>query len=113
VRLVHDVSADGRWTVYVLISCDLRRTYVGITHDLDRRLAQHNGLAPGGARATRYGRPWRIAATFGPCSSRAEAQRAEARLKRERGRARLDCRSLQPSQQAGLLLGELGLGDET
>ena len=32
-------------------------TYVGITEDLDRRLAQHNGQRAGGAKATR-GKAW-------------------------------------------------------
>ncbi len=34
------------------------RTYVGITPDVDRRLAQHNGQQSGGAAATR-GHQWR------------------------------------------------------
>lgn len=90
LRLPHDCHVDGLWTVYVLISCDLRRTYVGITTDLDRRLEQHNGRQPGGARATRQGRPWRLAVTLGPCATRSEALRLEVALKRKRGRARFD-----------------------
>lgn len=79
----------ARWKVYVLVSRRAARTYVGISTDPRRRLAQHNGRAPGGARSTRAGRPWRIARTFGPFASRAEAQRIEALVKKLRSRARL------------------------
>jgi predicted GIY-YIG superfamily endonuclease len=77
------------WYVYVLESAPRRRTYVGVTTDPDRRLAQHNGERTGGAKATRAGRPWRLAATFGPFASRGEAQRAEWEIKTRPGRARL------------------------
>ena len=77
------------WTCYVLWSERLQRTYVGITTDLDRRLAQHQGERAGGARSTRAGRPWMLAATYGPYPDRAEASRVERRIKALRGRARL------------------------
>ncbi|HTM20435.1 MAG TPA: GIY-YIG nuclease family protein [Kofleriaceae bacterium] len=76
------------WVVYVLVSA-AGRTYVGITTDQGRRLAQHNGLARGGARATRAGRPWRVGATYGPFADRGSALRAEWAVKRLRGRRRL------------------------
>ena len=82
------LADDAAWTLYLLVSDSLTRTYAGIALDPERRLAQHNGEAPGGARATRAGRPWRLARTWGPYPDRAAAQRAEARLKRERGAAR-------------------------
>ena len=78
-----------RWQVYVLVSERLGRTYVGITTDADRRLAQHNGERAGGARATRAGRPWRLGALHGPYESRGQAQRVESALKKVRGRRRL------------------------
>jgi predicted GIY-YIG superfamily endonuclease len=77
------------WYVYVLLSADGRRTYVGVTTDLERRLSQHNGELPGGAKATRQGRPWSIGAHEGPLESRSEAQKIEYRLKRRRGLRRL------------------------
>lgn len=77
------------WTLYVLVSRTSAETYVGITTDLERRLEQHNGRLPGGARTTTRGRPWRVGASFGPFDSRAEAQRLERRLKRRRGPERL------------------------
>ena len=49
--------------VYLLQS--LRRTYIGATVDLQRRLRQHNGELVGGAKATR-GKKWeRIAYVSG------------------------------------------------
>lgn len=86
-KVPHD-SQD--WSVYVLVSECAARTYVGIALDTQRRLAQHNGALPGGARSTRGGRPWSLAATYGPFESRAEAQSIEYGLKRRRGLARLD-----------------------
>lgn len=77
------------WFLYVLVSETTGRTYVGITTAPTRRLLQHNGERPGGARATRAGRPWALGATYGPYGSRGEAQRAEHALKRRRGSDRL------------------------
>ncbi len=57
------------WTLYVLVSESTSETYVGITTDLERRLGQHNGERPGGARTTTRGRPWRIGVQFGPLRS--------------------------------------------
>ncbi|MBO4336284.1 MAG: GIY-YIG nuclease family protein [Desulfovibrio sp.] len=49
------------WYVY-LLSCADHSLYCGITTDLARRLAQHNGELPGGARYTRGRRPCRLLA---------------------------------------------------
>ena len=89
-------ARDG-WFVYVLLSRDARRTYVGISTDPERRLAQHNGERAGGARSTRAGRPWTRARLHGPYERRGDALRVERALKNRRGDARLlpldlDCR---------------------
>ncbi|NNE42794.1 MAG: GIY-YIG nuclease family protein [Gemmatimonadetes bacterium] len=65
------------WWVYVLRSERIRRTYVGVTTDPERRLAEHNGEKPGGAKSTRAGRPWGVAALYGPYKNQSEAQTAE------------------------------------
>ena len=78
------------WFVYVLVSCDETRTYVGIAHDPEERLLAHNGARPGGAKATRAGRPWTIGRTLGPYGGRARAQQVEWALKQYRGRDRLE-----------------------
>jgi len=77
------------WLVYVLVSESRSASYVGITTDLERRIEQHNGSLPGGARSTTYGRPWAIAMTHGPYATRGEAQSVEHELKRRRGTERL------------------------
>ncbi len=79
------------WFVYVLLS-RAGRTYVGVTTDVGRRLRQHNGDLRGGARATRAGRPWRMARVVGPLTTRGRAQAAEYVIKRLRGRRRLTAR---------------------
>jgi putative endonuclease len=86
---VADVEPETPWYAYVLLSAAETETYVGITTDLDRRLGQHNGEEPGGARSTTRGRPWRLGVSFGPYSTRAEAQRVEWSIKRRRGHDRL------------------------
>ncbi|MFV8755843.1 GIY-YIG nuclease family protein [Nannocystaceae bacterium ST9] len=76
------------WWLYLLRSA-AGRFYVGISNDLVRRLAQHNGEQPGGAKATRAGRPWQIVRRWGPFAHD-QAARLECDLKRRRGVKRLD-----------------------
>jgi putative endonuclease len=80
------VSDEPRWWLYLLRSTR-GRTYVGITTELERRLAQHNGQQPGGAKSTRAGRPWTLGRSWGPYS-RSEASAQEYQLKRRRGARR-------------------------
>ena len=82
--------ARKRWLCYVLLSDSAERSYVGITNDLDRRVAQHNGELPGGAKSTRAGRPWSVAIKHGPYATRSEALQVEYLVKRRRRAARLD-----------------------
>jgi structure-specific endonuclease subunit SLX1 len=44
----------------MLVNCTEKRTYIGSTNDLKRRIRQHNGEIKGGARATQTDRPWTI-----------------------------------------------------
>ena len=87
LRHVSDDPDAPRWWLYLLGSSS--RTYVGITTELERRLAQHNGELPGGAKSTRPGRPWVVLRQWGPYS-RSEASSHEYRLKRCPGRRRSD-----------------------
>jgi predicted GIY-YIG superfamily endonuclease len=77
------------WFVYVLRSSRARRTYVGISTDPSRRLEQHNGDRPGGAKSTRAHRPWQIGIVYGPFEGRSAASQCEAAVKRRRADARL------------------------
>lgn len=87
------MDVEPQWFVYVLLSSGgsrerARRSYVGISLDPARRLLQHNGELPGGAKSTRGGRPWRIGRVLGPYSGRGQAQQLEASLKKLSGEGR-------------------------
>ena len=74
-------EARRDWCVY-LLTCADGTLYCGVTSDLERRLAMHNGLLAGGAKYTRGRRPVRLAA----CQeglTRGEALRLEAKVKKK------------------------------
>jgi putative endonuclease len=77
-----EAAAAPRCFVYIIGSRRGRdrRTYVGWTLDLERRLAQHNSGS--GARSTR-GRDWLLLYAE-CCSSRGQAMSREWHLKRAR-----------------------------
>jgi putative endonuclease len=68
------------WHVYIL-ECADGSYYCGVTTDLARRLARHNGELPGGSRYTRGRRPVRLLAST-VVADKAEACRLEWRIKR-------------------------------
>ena len=68
------------WFVYMLRCAD-GTLYTGITTDVDRRVAEHNGDSGLGARYTRSRRPVTLAHVE-PARDRAEAARREAAIKR-------------------------------
>lgn len=70
----------GTWWVY-LLRCADGSLYTGITTDLERRLAEHNGDGPAGARYTRSRRPVQLA-WCEAAASRSEASQREAAVKR-------------------------------
>jgi putative endonuclease len=77
-RAATDPSATAPWYVYIL-ECRDGAYYVGITTDLQRRLAMHNGgLA---SRFTRVRRPVRYRYAE-PHVSRSAASKRELELKR-------------------------------
>ncbi|MEO0650575.1 MAG: GIY-YIG nuclease family protein [Planctomycetota bacterium] len=71
--------SENAWHVY-LLRCADGSLYAGITTDLERRLAEHNGERPGGARYTRARRPVELL-RHEPCADRADASRREHALK--------------------------------
>lgn len=78
--LAESLTMVPQWAVY-LLQCADGSLYTGVTVDLRRRLAQHNGERAGGPRYTRGRRPvqllwWELAA------DRSAAQRRESAIKR-------------------------------
>lgn len=71
---------EVEWQVY-LLQCADGSLYAGITRDINRRLQQHNGQLPGGARYTRGRRPAKVVWSEACCSKSAALQR-EAAVKR-------------------------------
>ena len=72
------MGAPGRWHFY-LLECSDGTLYAGITNDLERRLAMHNG-----GRASRYTRA-RLPVTLVYAEAhpdRSSASRREARVRR-------------------------------
>ncbi len=78
----------AEWFAYLLWSDSAERSYIGVSTEPERRLAQHNGDRVGGARSTRAGRPWVIQRLQGPFESRSTALRVEAAWKQQSGAAR-------------------------
>ena len=74
------VTQGAVWWVY-LLRCADDSLYTGITTNLDRRLAEHNGDGPAGARYTRSRRPVQLA-WCEAAASRSEASQREAAIKR-------------------------------
>ena len=69
-----------KWFVYLLECCD-GTLYCGITCDLGRRLDEHNGILPGGARYTRNRRPVQLVASVA-VENRSEASKLEYLVKK-------------------------------
>jgi Predicted endonuclease containing a URI domain len=67
------------WKVY-LLECVDGTYYCGVAKDVDRRLAQHNGQRPGGAKYTRPRRPVKLLA-FRICADKKSAYRLEYAVK--------------------------------
>lgn len=75
-----DPARMSQWYIY-LLRCADNSLYCGVTTDVERRLAQHNGEKPGGARCTRARRPVVLEACV-PCADRGSAQRYECSIKK-------------------------------
>jgi structure-specific endonuclease subunit SLX1 len=75
------VIKQQEWYVYILVSFDNIKTYVGITINPIRRLQQHNGVLKGGAKCTKALRPWKFQYVCGPYDNRATAAKLEYEIK--------------------------------
>jgi len=77
------------WHVY-LLRCADGTLYCGITTDMGRRLAEHNGEPPGaGAKYTRARQPVRLVACV-PCADKSAALRLELAVKKRPRAAKLN-----------------------
>ncbi|MDR2850515.1 MAG: GIY-YIG nuclease family protein [Desulfovibrio sp.] len=76
------------WHVY-LLECADGTLYCGITRNVQRRLAQHNGDIPGGARYTAGRRPSRLLASRA-CTHKGAALKLEMAVKARPSAKKLD-----------------------
>lgn len=76
------------WNVY-LLECADGTYYCGLAKRLDFRLAQHNGLRPGGAKYTRSRRPVKLLASRA-CGDKRTAYRLEYAVKAAPREKKLD-----------------------
>ena len=74
-----NTANTAAWLVY-LLECADGTLYCGVTNNMDRRLSQHNGQIPGGARYTRGRRPVLLLANRA-CGDKSEALRLEKAVK--------------------------------
>ncbi len=76
---------EKRWFVYILLN-KRNEAYTGVTFDTtpQRRVEEHNGKRPGGAKYTRARGPWELVYVESGFQDRSEAQAREAALKKDR-----------------------------
>ena len=72
--------------LYILYSESIDRYYIGITIELETRLARHNR---GGSKSTKRGVPWKLMHTE-LFSTKGEAMKRESYLKRQKSRKLLE-----------------------
>ena len=70
---------ESTWHVY-LLECADGTIYCGVAKDPVKRLAQHNGALPGGARYTCGRRPVRLLGSR-QCENKSEALKLELKIK--------------------------------
>ncbi|KAJ6844549.1 putative structure-specific endonuclease subunit slx1 [Iris pallida] len=75
------MTSSSAWSVYLIISSRLPKTYVGVTTNFSRRLKQHNGELKGGAKASSAGRPWTLVCIVRGFLNRSEACEFEYKWK--------------------------------
>lgn len=60
IKILNKMSQNEVHCVYMLYSPTMKRTYVGYTINVYKRIRQHNGEITGGAKTTMKGRPWKL-----------------------------------------------------
>lgn len=91
------------WCCYLLYSVNSKKTYVGVTCDIGRRLRQHNGEISGGAKSARTGRPWRLVCTVHGFNSRSEACQFEWKWKSTAAKYRIIVRQHSETVESPLI----------
>lgn len=76
-----------KYYVYI-VKCSDNTLYTGITTDIDRRIDEHSGVRPGGARYTKSRRPVELVYTA-KFPDRSSASKEEARIKKMPRREKL------------------------
>ncbi|XP_038980638.1 structure-specific endonuclease subunit SLX1 homolog [Phoenix dactylifera] len=76
-----ETKRASAWSVYLIVSSRLPKTYVGVTTNIIRRLKQHNGELRGGAKASSSGRPWVLACIIQGFKDQSEACVFESKWK--------------------------------
>ncbi len=78
-----------KYFIYILYSPKFNKYYIGQTHDLTKRLEDHNrGNRHGQERKFTYKyRPWQIAASFEIGQDRSTAMKVERSIKSRKSRA--------------------------
>lgn len=66
--------------VYI-VKCSDNTLYTGVANDVERRIQEHNGFLPKGARYTRARRPVQLVYKK-KCKNRSEATKEESRIKK-------------------------------
>lgn len=73
------MNGEG-WNVY-LLECSDNSYYCGITKNIKKRIAQHNGIIPGGARYTKGRTPVKLIGCK-PCEGKRDALLIEIKVKK-------------------------------
>lgn len=72
------------WLCYLLYSESTKRSYIGATVNMNRRIRQHNREIKGGAKMTGYGMPWTIICNIKGFQNESQAKQFEWKFQRIR-----------------------------
>jgi predicted GIY-YIG superfamily endonuclease len=81
---------ESEYLCYMIATRGYTHTYVGITHDMKKRLRQHNGEIVGGAKATSRFHDWEVAFYVTGFGSKNEVLSFEWRMHHPDGKRKKD-----------------------